>query len=133
MAGVMTEAFIVLQDNGPPELVLRPDLFYFAAAGILLFLLVAGFVIWRVIFATSQTDFGQEFRKSASTGKSMPTAPPQKELDAKAVSKSAETVSNKEDDAVVDELRGRFSSQQTVDAMGDQSVSTDDDDSEGDG
>ena len=96
------------------------------AVGLLLILLIAGFLIWRLMFSGDQTDFSQRFEQNKfSPDDANPVAG--KELNPKSVSKSAETVSNKTDDDVV-ELRDRFSTRPTVDAMSDLSVSTEEDD-----
>lgn len=97
-----------------------------AAVIFLLVLMIAGFFLWRTMFATN-TDFSQRYQDGGGGDSDSSGSGSGNELNPKAVSKSAETVSNEKDDDVVDELRERFSSRQTVDSMGDQSVIADED------
>lgn len=98
------------------------------AAVLLLLLLIGGFFLMRNMLSGETTDFSQSYRDADSGQADDSKATGVNELNPKAVSKSAETVSNEKDEAVVEELRSRFSSKQTVDATDDQSVVVDDED-----
>jgi hypothetical protein len=98
------------------------------AIGFVLLLLLAGVVIWRTMFATNQTDFSSKYRENEAVDSAPRSASGQGMLDRDAVSKSADTVSSKTDDALIDPLRKRPLAHPTVDAMSDLSVSSEDED-----
>ena len=90
----------------------------------------AGFLLWQYMFSNENSfDAGEKFKTPAKpepTGEAEAVdIEPAQSLNPKTVS-SADTISNKSDDDVVELKKRPFSSQQTVENAGDVSISMDD-------